>query len=994
MKKLLLLLFALGAALPAWSQGSWSPTSLGAGRCATFTWDGSDAGNAQPHIGIPAGELAFTVEVATGSPSVAFYLLKGAGSDNPAATGTSIFTATATARTPTKVATGGGFVLDPDVDTDGDGGTVTVCSAGYTNAAGSGSGSIAGASDMDPASPDATDVVCITDVGPPIAYGHCPAGVAAAHAISHSAGGADEVQVEDLGTAGAVGTAPVVNGANSLAMTDIATQVELGTHAALGTAHGTFAGGASDGGPALSGDSATAFFSTGTLEDARIDAALHRDAEVKDGDLVSFDDGDSNFTATDVDSALEELDDLIGGGVPNQATGKVSWSQLVDVPAGFADNTDDGAGGGGDSVSIDGVAAVDPDFTSDGELDAIRCTGAGAPDASCVAAEDVIYRLKTGVVDADAIAAGALTAADAAADLATQAELDALSSVYQPLDADLTELATAYNAGTDTLTLASGGGLVVTGGCSVTTSVDCPATATPTLRLEDSDSPDDTDDDDDAARLIANMTDITGDSVDSELGVWVQVADVQTEIAVFDGAGLAVVGTVAATTITGANVTSGADPGHTHTGASISGLATADITSGELFDLYNNCVIENDGTPIPDACVGDGVDGGGGGGALSDITDPTADADFVFDAGEEFLAQFTGNFTTGIQFQVQQLTGNPTGGTLFGVINTDADVLTARIGDTINGLEVRGNDDSIWIISSTDANLFFEDLTNDDGDEDFEIEVTDDASNNSRVRFVAEDGTVGQVFLDYQGSTDSLVLGAVTIASVQINSDGTGTNELVVPDDSIGPDELDNSLTLAGNPAMAAEECIFTTDGAGGGGFICEGTTGANTNEQLYLFPAVDGADTTNFIAVHAAQVTDLAGAGLTVTAGVLDVDAAQRTRKIAIPVVADSSGAVTHVDLRAFFSVGDAVTLVRVTCWSGQANGFTIDVVERTESTPTTGTTGSLTTPLACDSDGAATTSFADSAVDADDLVFLDLTAESLAAGEYGGATIEYTVN
>ena len=38
--------------------------------------------------------------------------------------------------------------------------------------------------------------------------------------------------------------------------------------------------------------------------------------------------------------------------------------------------------------------------------------------------------------------------------------------------------------------------------------------------------------------------------------------------------------TVAATTVTGANVTTGANPGHTHTGSSISGLAAGDTTSG------------------------------------------------------------------------------------------------------------------------------------------------------------------------------------------------------------------------------------------------------------------------------------------------------------------------------------------------------------------------------------------------------------------------------
>jgi len=55
-----------------------------------------------------------------------------------------------------------------------------------------------------------------------------------------------------------------------------------------------------------------------------------------------------------------------------------------------------------------------------------------------------------------------------------------------------------------------------------------------------------------------------------------------------------VVGTFAATTITGANVTSGADPGHTHTGASISGLDVSDdvnLTAGRSLTLTGDDVL-------------------------------------------------------------------------------------------------------------------------------------------------------------------------------------------------------------------------------------------------------------------------------------------------------------------------------------------------------------------------------------------------------------------
>jgi hypothetical protein len=65
-----------------------------------------------------------------------------------------------------------------------------------------------------------------------------------------------------------------------------------------------------------------------------------------DDDNVSFDDADSNFAATTIGAAVEELDDVNGSG-PNAADSKVEWSQLTGVPAGFADGSDDGGGGGG-----------------------------------------------------------------------------------------------------------------------------------------------------------------------------------------------------------------------------------------------------------------------------------------------------------------------------------------------------------------------------------------------------------------------------------------------------------------------------------------------------------------------------------------------------------------------------------------------------------------------------------------------------------------------
>ncbi len=71
--------------------------------------------------------------------------------------------------------------------------------------------------------------------------------------------------------------------------------------------------------------------------------------------------------------------------------------------------------GAGDNVFIDGVAAVNPDFRTDGDITFIRCTGIGAPDAACPAAEDVLLRFKAGVIDAADLATDSVEAAEIAA---------------------------------------------------------------------------------------------------------------------------------------------------------------------------------------------------------------------------------------------------------------------------------------------------------------------------------------------------------------------------------------------------------------------------------------------------------------------------------------------------------------------------------------------------------------------------------------------------
>lgn len=90
-----------------------------------------------------------------------------------------------------------------------------------------------------------------------------------------------------------------------------------------------------------------------------------------------------------------------------------------------------------------------------------------------------------------------------------------------------------------------------------------------------------------------------------------------------------------------------------------------------------------------------------------------------------------------------------------------------------------------------------------------------------------------------------------------------------------GPDDVTSKFnfaeTLAGNPALAEDECIFFAD-TSGGGFICEGST-ADTNEQLYRFPDVN-TESTNYFAMGASDGDALAGDSATsfFDAGTLEV--------------------------------------------------------------------------------------------------------------------------
>lgn len=332
------------------------------------------------------------------------------------------------------------------------------------------------------------------------------------------------------------GTALVGDGSNVPQVVDIVTQAELTSTLTSYSTSAVIAAGYQPLDSDLTSIAAltTTSFGRGLLQNANA-AALRTTAELiigtdvqafdidlsdlADGSLtgtkVGFADTDSNFTATDIQSAIEELDDTNGSG-PNAADGKVAWSQLIGMPAGFADGTDDGSGGGSGTLTTlqeGGVQVGDSDIVT-------LNFGAGfdlaeSPDTKITVSldgseiftgGDLSWSGNTPTVAANAVALstdttgnyvatiadaglgeltvtgsgseGAAVTLSIASAIARDAEMAAL---YQPLDSDLTTIAALADPNADRILfwddsagayvyLTAGSGLTISG-TSITSSV-------------------------------------------------------------------------------------------------------------------------------------------------------------------------------------------------------------------------------------------------------------------------------------------------------------------------------------------------------------------------------------------------------------------------------------------------------------------------------------------------------------------------------------------
>lgn len=118
----------------------------------------------------------------------------------------------------------------------------------------------------------------------------------------------------------------------------------------------------------------------GTVTDAQVNGA--NESNEIDDDVMPFDDADSNFAATTIGPAIEELDDNNVSG-PNATDYKVNWTQLGNMPTGFSDGTDADSNGFSSVTADTGVGAG-----ADSNSDSLDLEGGTGITTSCITSPD------------------------------------------------------------------------------------------------------------------------------------------------------------------------------------------------------------------------------------------------------------------------------------------------------------------------------------------------------------------------------------------------------------------------------------------------------------------------------------------------------------------------------------------------------------------------------------------------------------------------------
>jgi hypothetical protein len=102
-----------------------------------------------------------------------------------------------------------------------------------------------------------------------------------------------------------------------------------------------------------------------------------------------------------------------------------------------------------------------------------------------------------------------------------------------------------------------------------------------------------------------------------------------------------------------------------------------------------------------------------------------------------------------------------------------------------------------------------EDSSNDDSDADFQIAITDNESHDTQVDIQVEIATALTTYLHLDGLNNNIILGAADVTDITFTTDGNGDAEVVLPENSVGPDEVAvpmQSIFFCGELGAATDE--------------------------------------------------------------------------------------------------------------------------------------------------------------------------------------------
>jgi len=425
--------------------------------------------------------------------------------------------------------------------------------------------------------------------------------------------------------------------------------------------------------------------------------------------------------------------------------------------------------------------------------------------------------------------------------------------------------------------------------------------------------------------------------------------------------------------------------------------ATDCDAAGEAGRLLFDPDLDTNGSVM--VCTGTGGwkdvddDGGAGGGSWSDLSAPTAAVSMVSSADAETETHdFQSAFATD-RFIIKSSTGNPTAGDLVSIEAHDTDVTPLRVTSGAGTSLTINPGTGDWIETNSNTNGGFQWIPNGTGDYlfgvgsaftlTFNAGATDPVLTLDSSIFNVSTGTI------QQGGT---AVGITTSPSTGGTAPNWSSQVLNIPlaaTASVTAGLLAKTEYDTFNAKQAALNTVESaTIGAGGGATVTL-TGNVSGTDSVITFGSSSVDVTMGTLKQGGTAVltsvgdTDIAAGAVDggnlgeIADGTIDDDdvaAELDTLKKSITILSPVTGFTNQVQLE----FGQAVTLTEVSCSVAAATSVTIQLDERARATPNTAGVDVLTGTLACDVDSQTTTSFSNATIAADVPLNLQITAVS----------------